>query len=227
MSLYLGTRLIAAGTGGGNTNPTSGTIPINEDGAFIDSAITEVSGDVTVSNNLAVTGTTRLGITSDTVTETGQAVGVNTDGDVVTIDSGGGGPFYEEGTVELTWQDTTTSNPSGTVYYTRIGRVVHVSGLAIFNGTSGTAAVSIDDASLPWDDRSGTYASGSWSSTLGPSAGVVSNFDGTSIAIDDIKFTDGVYGNGTQGGGYRFSFTYQCIDSTDPADRNSTATPTT
>ena len=46
-------------------------------------------GDENVSRNLTVTGTTRLGITSETATSTGQAIGVNDSGDIVTVTGGG------------------------------------------------------------------------------------------------------------------------------------------
>ena len=58
-------------------------------------------GDENVSRNLTVTGTTRLGITSETATSTGQAIGVNDSGDIVTVTGGGVNYTGADNTVPL------------------------------------------------------------------------------------------------------------------------------
>ena len=58
-------------------------------------------GDENVSRNLTVTGTTRLGITSETATSMGQAIGVDDSGDIVTVTGGGANYTGADNTVPL------------------------------------------------------------------------------------------------------------------------------
>lgn len=138
--------------------------------------------------------------------------------------AGGGGPFVETGTVTLTWENSGGTPFANTTYYSIVGNTVTLSGLAGWSGSGGAnAAVSIDDASLPYAFGSSRAAGGSWSSTEG-SSGEVSNYDGSAIDTADVKFTGARYGNGSVSYLFRFTFTYLAAVGVSASDRRSNAT---
>lgn len=135
-----------------------------------------------------------------------------------------GGPFFETGTVTLTWENSGGSPFTNSTQYSIVGNVVTCSGLAGWSGTNGAnAAVSIDDASLPYAFGSSRAAGGSWSSTE-QTSGEISNFDGSAIDTADIKLTGARYGNGSVSYLFRFTFTYLAAVGVTSSDRRSNAT---